>query len=98
VLLLLLLSSKRKTIISMEWELSKENVQPLRKGRKVEVLNEALKCKEAGAVAVNNLENQRRFVALLRAFFLRNQLSLQLVPHIGAIVMANTVALDGILR
>lgn len=52
----------------MEWELSKENVQPLRKGRKVEVLNEAIKCKEAGAAAINNLENQRRFVLLLPAF------------------------------
>lgn len=83
----------------MEWELSKENVQPLRKGRKVEVLNEALKCKEAGAVAVNNLENQRRFVPLLRAFYLNISCHFSChVPHIGAIVMANTVALDGILR
>ncbi|KAH8974207.1 hypothetical protein BDL97_01G089800 [Sphagnum fallax] len=46
----------------MEWELSKENVQPLRNGRKVEPLNMALKMKAAGATTTraNVLEHQRR--------------------------------------
>lgn len=45
----------------MEWELSKENVQPLRKGRKVEVLNETLRAKEESPAAPKICERQRRF-------------------------------------
>jgi hypothetical protein len=54
----------------MEWELSKENVQPLRNGRKVEPLNMALKMKAAGATTTraNVLEHQRRFVHFLLHF------------------------------
>lgn len=54
----------------MEWELSKENVQPLRNGRKVEPLNMALKMKAAGATTTraNVLEHQRRFVRFLLDF------------------------------
>jgi hypothetical protein len=54
----------------MEWELSKENVQPLRNGRKVEPLNMALKMKAAGVTTTraNVLEHQRRFVQFLLHF------------------------------
>jgi hypothetical protein len=45
----------------MEWELSKENVQPLRKGRKVEVLNEALRAKEESPARSKICESERRF-------------------------------------
>lgn len=45
----------------MAWELSKENVQPLRKGRNVEILNETLevqgKCKDQS----KTLDSQRRY-------------------------------------
>jgi checkpoint serine/threonine-protein kinase len=44
----------------MEWELSKENVQPLKSGRNVEVLNDALKAKAEGPARSNTLEHQRR--------------------------------------
>lgn len=48
----------------MDWELSKENVQPLRSGRDVKLLNAALKTKieaEASAkVKVEKLESERR--------------------------------------
>ncbi|KAG0623744.1 hypothetical protein M758_3G198400 [Ceratodon purpureus] len=46
----------------MEWELSKENVQPLRKGRKVEVLNETLRAKEESPAAPKICERQRRLM------------------------------------
>ncbi|GAQ79054.1 putative Protein kinase [Klebsormidium nitens] len=48
----------------MDWELSKENVQPLRSGRDVKLLNAALKTKieaEASAkIKVEKLESERR--------------------------------------
>jgi hypothetical protein len=48
----------------MDWELSKENVQPLKAGRDVKALNAALKTKleaEASAqVRLEKLENERR--------------------------------------
>ncbi|BBN17333.1 checkpoint serine/threonine-protein kinase [Marchantia polymorpha subsp. ruderalis] len=44
----------------MEWELSKENVQPMKSGRNVEVLNDALKAKVEGHARVNIFETQRR--------------------------------------
>lgn len=51
-------------IKKMDWELSKENVQPLRSGRDVKLLNAALKTKleaEASAkVKVEKLETERR--------------------------------------
>lgn len=43
-----------------EWELSKENVQPLRKGRKVEILNETLQVKEESPSQSKLLDSQRR--------------------------------------
>jgi len=45
----------------MEWELSKENVQPLRKGRNVEILNETLQVKEKSKDQSKILDSQRRF-------------------------------------
>lgn len=44
-----------------EWELSKENVQPLRKGRKVEILNETLQVKEESPSQSKLLDSQRRY-------------------------------------
>lgn len=44
----------------MEWELSKENVQPLKGGRNVEVLNDALKAKAEGPARSSTFDNQRR--------------------------------------
>ncbi|CAM6101555.1 unnamed protein product [Calypogeia fissa] len=44
----------------MEWELSKENVQPLKAGRNVEVLNNALKVKVEGHTRSNSFDHRRR--------------------------------------
>lgn len=50
----------------MEWELSKENVQPLRKGRKVEVLNETLRAKEESPAQSKIVDSQRRLMKIRR--------------------------------
>ncbi|KAL2610840.1 hypothetical protein R1flu_022532 [Riccia fluitans] len=44
----------------MEWELSKENVQPMKSGHCVAILNESLKAKTEGRSRSSVLETQRR--------------------------------------
>lgn len=46
----------------MEWELSKENVQPLREGRNVEKLNQALKAKVEGQTKSKISEQHRKML------------------------------------
>jgi hypothetical protein len=47
----------------MEWELSKENVRPLKEGRNVEKLNaRLLKSRLDGASAKSKLSEEHRFV------------------------------------
>jgi checkpoint serine/threonine-protein kinase len=53
------LLSKRQT--GNEWELFKENVRPLKRGRKVELLNDALKSHNDNQLKKSLLEN-RRFI------------------------------------
>lgn len=51
------LLSKRQT--GNEWELFKENVRPLKRGRKVHLLNEALKSHNDNQLKKSLLENRR---------------------------------------
>lgn len=51
------LASKRET--GNEWELFKENVRPLKRGRKVEILNDALKAQTDNQLK-KSLFDQRR--------------------------------------
>lgn len=44
----------------VEWELSKENIQPLRRGRAVSALNQALSQQQDGLSAV--VHQQRQYV------------------------------------
>lgn len=53
------LASKRQT--GNEWELYKENVRPLKRGRKVDVLNEALKSQSDNQLR-KSLNEKRRSV------------------------------------
>ncbi|KAL0915297.1 hypothetical protein M5K25_015703 [Dendrobium thyrsiflorum] len=52
--------SKRKT--GNEWELYKENVKPLKRGRKVEILNDALKSQANNAARKSLLETRRKMI------------------------------------
>ncbi|XP_030951083.1 mitotic spindle checkpoint protein BUBR1 [Quercus lobata] len=54
------LLSKRQT--GNEWELFKENVRPLKRGRKVHLLNEALKSHNDNQLKKSLLENRRRLI------------------------------------
>lgn len=54
------LLSKRQT--GNEWELFKENVRPLKRGRKVELLNDALKSHNDNQLKKSLLENRRRLI------------------------------------
>lgn len=56
------LASKRET--GNEWELFKENVRPLKRGRKVSILNEALKVHNDNQLKISLLD-QRRFFFFL---------------------------------
>ncbi|KAJ7520682.1 hypothetical protein O6H91_19G017100 [Diphasiastrum complanatum] len=46
----------------MEWELSKENVQPLRKGRNVQILNQALKANNDCSIKSGLVEHRRKML------------------------------------
>ncbi|KAF5455567.1 hypothetical protein F2P56_025128 [Juglans regia] len=54
------LLSKRQT--GNEWELFKENVRPLKRGRKVGILNDALKSHNDNHLKKSLLENRRRLI------------------------------------
>ncbi|XP_039042002.1 mitotic spindle checkpoint protein BUBR1-like isoform X1 [Hibiscus syriacus] len=54
------LASKRKT--GNQWELFKENVRPLKRGRKVDLLNHALKAHTDDQLKKSLLENRRRLI------------------------------------
>ncbi|KAH1064431.1 hypothetical protein J1N35_029418 [Gossypium stocksii] len=54
------LSSKRQT--GNEWELFKENVRPLKRGRNVDLLNHALKAHTNDQLKKSLLENRRRLI------------------------------------
>lgn len=54
------LLSKRQT--GTEWELFKENVRPLKRGRKVEILNDALKSHNDNRLKKSLLEHRRRLI------------------------------------
>lgn len=60
------LASKRET--GNEWELFKENVRPLKRGRKVAILNEALKAHNDNQLKMSLLD-QRRFFYLFIIYF-----------------------------
>lgn len=42
----------------VEWELSKENIQPLRRGRAISDLHQALSQQHEGAISVINQQRQ----------------------------------------
>ncbi|CAA7408027.1 unnamed protein product [Spirodela intermedia] len=54
------LASKRQT--GNEWELFKENVRPLKRGRKVELLNEALKSQSDNVLRKALIDKRRRLI------------------------------------
>ncbi|KAI4352614.1 hypothetical protein L6164_006849 [Bauhinia variegata] len=54
------LVSKRKT--GNEWEIFKENVKPLKRGRKVNLLNDALKSHNDNELKKSLLDNRRRLI------------------------------------
>ncbi|XP_020578001.1 mitotic spindle checkpoint protein BUBR1 [Phalaenopsis equestris] len=54
------IASKRKT--GNEWELYKENVKPLKRGRKVEILNDALQSQTNNAARKDLLQTRRRMI------------------------------------
>ncbi|KAL1101508.1 hypothetical protein V6Z11_D05G302900 [Gossypium hirsutum] len=54
------LSSKRQT--GNEWELFKENVRPLKRGRNVDLLNHALKAHTNDQLKKSLIENRRRLI------------------------------------
>ena len=57
--------------MAMEWELSKENVQPLREGRNVEKLNACLlKARLAGASAKAKVSEEHRCPAQSMCFYM----------------------------
>jgi hypothetical protein len=56
------LLSKRQT--GTEWELFKENVRPLKRGRKVEILNGALKSHNDNRLKKSLLEHRRSIFLL----------------------------------
>ncbi|XP_078443504.1 BUB1-related (BUB1: budding uninhibited by benzymidazol 1) [Wolffia australiana] len=57
------LYSKRQT--GNEWELFKENVRPLKRGRKVDLLNESLKSQSDTALRKSLLEKRRRLIGAI---------------------------------
>ena len=71
------LLSKRQT--GNEWELFKENVRPLKRGRKVHLLNEALKSHNDNQLKKSLLENRRfyflSFFQSLDYFYLKYSLN-----------------------
>ncbi|OMO99710.1 BUB1-related protein [Corchorus capsularis] len=54
------LASKRET--GVEWELFKENVRPLKRGRNIELLNHSLKAHVNDQVKKSLLQNRRRLI------------------------------------
>lgn len=60
------LVSKRET--GNEWELFKENVRPLKRGRKIELLNSALKSHSHNLLGKSSLLHHRRFSFLFSVF------------------------------
>ncbi|KAK9928529.1 hypothetical protein M0R45_025661 [Rubus argutus] len=54
------LASKRET--GNEWELFKENVRPLKRGRKVEILNDALKAQTDNQLRKSLFDQRRRLI------------------------------------
>ncbi|KAA8514738.1 hypothetical protein F0562_017917 [Nyssa sinensis] len=57
------LSTKQET--GNEWELFKENVRPLKRGRNVRLLNHALKSQTDNQIKKSLLENRRRLIAAI---------------------------------
>ncbi|OMO87302.1 Mitotic checkpoint serine/threonine protein kinase Bub1/Mitotic spindle checkpoint component Mad3 [Corchorus olitorius] len=54
------LASKRET--GVEWELFKENVRPLKRGRNIQILNHSLKAHVNDQVKKSLLQNRRRLI------------------------------------
>ncbi|XP_058471490.1 mitotic checkpoint serine/threonine-protein kinase BUB1 beta [Solea solea] len=53
----------------VDWELSKENIQPLRRGRAISVLHQALSQQQDGPSSANNISQQRQaFESELRVY------------------------------
>lgn len=69
------LLSKRQT--GNEWELFKENVRPLKRGRKVGILNDALKSHNDNHLKKSLLENRRFVFRSLVKFFYQAMLTIK---------------------
>ena len=75
------LASNRET--GNEWELFKENVRPLKRGRKVEILNDALKAQTDNQLKKSLFEQRRSFSSPRKLYFVLNMLTFVLMWFIA---------------